>query len=157
MSIKKIIKEYNDIFNGQPWYGTSLMDTLNDISFDEVNVKIKNKSHSIAELLKHMLNWRLYFIEKLNGNKNYKIENDSNADWEKNLIIKDENEWNDLMNELNESQKKLIGTLLLKSEDWLWETTPGEIFNNEYLVKGIMDHDVYHLGQIRLVHKMVKT
>lgn len=155
MKIDQLINDYHEVFDGKPWHGASVMETLRSISPGIVNTRSEGKSHTIAELVKHMLNWRNFVIERLNGNSDFSIELNSNLDWEENFIIEDEKEWESLIGELNVSQEKLAEALMKKGEDWLVQKAPSEDYNNEFMLRGIIFHDVYHLGQIRLIQKLI--
>lgn len=157
MEIDKLLNDYNEIFDGQPWFGESLMSTVLAISFEQVNVKVQKNSHSIAGIIKHMLNWRKYVLEKLNGNREYEIVLNSNSDWEENFMVKDEEEWKGLIGELKNSHDQILSTIMKKSDDWLMLKTPSKDFTNDHLVRGIIYHDIYHLGQIRLILTLVKS
>ena len=61
--------------------------------------------------------------------------------------------WENLIQQFKDSQDKL--TTLLKSKQDPFLETPYGNKNFKYLVDGILHHDLYHLGQIGLVNKML--
>lgn len=156
MTISELVKEYKEVFDGNPWHGESLAGTLASIPFSLVHYKPKETFHSIAELVQHLLAWRNFVLEKLNGNREYDIELNSVTDWAEKVHLKDSSEWTQLLEELRSSQTALEVSLLQKSDEWLSEETPGKNYPNQYMMLGLMHHDLYHLGQIRLIRKMAE-
>ncbi len=97
-----IIEELSTVFNGKPWYGNAVLKILNDIDWRIVN-DTKYTDKSIAVLLKHMVNWRVFVIKKLQGNETYDIIIDEANDWTK-LSVHNEEEWLQLLKEIVNSQ-----------------------------------------------------
>ena len=79
-----------------------------------------------------------------------RIENDSEEDWPTPL----DHSYKQVLKEFDETQEKI--TILLKSKDRTWLSTmvPGTKFTFETLMRGIVDHDIYHIGQIALLQKL---
>ena len=156
MTIEEVVKEYKEIFEGEPWHGEALLNTLEGISFQLVNYKPREDFHSIAELLNHLLAWRKFVLEKLHGNQEYDIEINSPQDWEQHIRLESLKEWRKLIEEVKSSQQEIEKTLSGKKDEWLLQYTPGKNYSNEYMMMGIIHHDVYHAGQIRLIRKMAE-
>lgn len=62
------------------------------------------------------------------------------------------NAWNALKNKLAENQQYLL--TLLSQNDRVVANKP---YSFQYLLNGIIQHDLYHLGQISYIHKMHQT
>ncbi|NNE76601.1 MAG: DinB family protein [Pricia sp.] len=153
--IKALLHSIRTSFQGKPWYGISVMEKLEAVDWNCVNDKPQGSSKSIAILLKHMINWRVLVLKKLEGNKQFDIEINSADDWPI-LHIDTEAEWNDLISELRETQEKLIQALTRHEDEFLALEVPGRDYDFDFLLKGIIEHDIYHLGQIALIYSMVK-
>ncbi|AHM63249.1 hypothetical protein D770_25020 [Flammeovirgaceae bacterium 311] len=156
MMLANLIDELGEVFEGEPWYGVSVLDSLNQLPPEVLNYKPYAAGHSVAFLLKHMLSWRIFVLEKLKENEAYAIELNSSADWDKELVIGDEEEWQQLVEAFKHSQQELISLLGKKREEYLERQVPGKAYNYGYLLRGILYHDIYHLGQIRLTWKMAE-
>jgi hypothetical protein len=63
--------------------------------------------------------------------------------------------WGNLVDEFNQSQKELIN--LLESQNDVFLDNKYQDNNFDYLLEGIIHHDVYHLGQIGLVISILKN
>ena len=137
------------VVKGTPYYGDSINSIIDQLTFEHANNAIED-GHSIAQILKHMQAWRLYAIEHLKGNDHYDLELGSDKDWSK-LIVNSPSEWNALKEEFKESHERLTGLLKRKDNSWLSIKMPGKEFSYNFMLKGIMQHDLYHIGQVNLL------
>lgn len=147
--IQALIRRFQAIYNGHPWYGTNLLASLEQITPEMSLQSLLPEKKNIAEILKHVVAWRQFLIEHLQGNSSYRIELNSALDWPS---VKDLG-WNDLLEELSQSQEQILH-LLAEQEDTLLKktlTNTGEPYTFRYLIEGILQHDAYHLGQINLL------
>jgi uncharacterized damage-inducible protein DinB len=152
MTVNEISDQLENVYSGRPWFGMSVLEKLNDIPPENIHKKI-NAGHSIAELISHMIAWRNYVIEKLNGNKSYKIQLNSKVDWPD---VPQSAHLNDLVTELQKSQYTLLEKLK-QSDDSLLEADFNEKGHKfKVLLDGIIQHDIYHLGQIAILNSLLK-
>ena len=153
MTIDQLIEEYTEVFEGSPWYGESIQKTLKSIPYELVNEKRSPQEHSIADICLHMLNWRKFVIEKIKGHETFDIVLNTNADWEAEVFLESPQAWQKLQDALQASQLALVTLLRSKPEEWLEQQVAGKEYHNLYMLRGIMQHDIYHLGQIRLIKR----
>ncbi len=59
---------YNSIF-GEPWYGSSAISILQDISVEQAFQKPISSAHNIIELTLHIAAWTEETLSRFNGNK----------------------------------------------------------------------------------------
>ncbi len=149
--VEKLIRKLSESFNGSPLFGESMMTQLDKVKWEMANTSI-GSAHSIAELVQHIIYWRVFAIEKLTGN----VQEDKPKDWVA-ISIDSVGDWSDLMEKLNSSQKELVEALQSKTDDFLMENLPNRTYTYEDLVEGTIQHDVYHLGQIGMVVKGVNN
>jgi uncharacterized damage-inducible protein DinB len=153
---QKLIGNLNESFSGKPWLGNSLLENLNAIDYKLVNQTMGNSGNSIAILVQHIINWRIFVVEKLEGNELFEIELNSEKDWTK-ISVENEAEWNELLEKLASSQSQIIKILSDKTNDnFLDDITLGEKYSLEYLIEGIIQHDIYHSGQIGILNSQLK-
>lgn len=157
MDIEDSIRQLEAIFEGDPWLGRSILKSLKSIPFKFWDVKPEKSKHSIAEFVFHMVDWRVFVVEKLKENQSYSIAMDSEMDWRKDVSIATEREKKECLAELIKTQEEILKLLAEKSDSWLQEFVLGKDYKNEYMVIGVMQHDIYHLGQINLIHSQIKV
>jgi len=150
-----IIANLKACFDGKPWYGDSVMKKLDSISWEMVNEN-NYKSKSIAVLVQHILNWRIFVLKKLEGDLAYNLVIDGENDWTP-IHILDEDAWLALKEKLVKSQQSLLDKLKSHNDGILTQKVPGKTYNFGVILTSIAQHDIYHLGQIAMLHSMQKS
>lgn len=154
--INDLLEKLEDSFNGDPWYGESLMHKLENIDFEIANSTPEGISNSIANLVQHIINWRVYLIEKLKGNVEYAIELNTSSDWS-NVEINSKGDWTKLKSALEDTQDEITGLLQVNDDEFLELQVPGRSYNFKFLIEGIIQHDIYHTGQIAIVARQASV
>lgn len=137
-------------FDGEPWYGPSVMDTLSDVTLEETLNQLKN-SHTIVELVEHMIAWRTFVIKRLQGENDFEVEQEDSF---KNVAAMTTERWQDAVQRLHETQETLMQILSQTSDEKLMEMVAGREYTVDKMLHGIIQHDAYHIGQIVLLRKM---
>ncbi|WP_165499056.1 DinB family protein [Gramella sp. KN1008] len=151
-----MIRSLSEIFEGEPWYGESVMKKLENVPYKIGYETCVPDSHSVAEIVGHLISWKSFAAEKLNDNNGYDIEIDSETDWPI-VEIKSPEEWEALKRRLVAAQSNIYKFLEAKPDDsFLEEKVNGQDYNFEFLIRGIIQHDIYHLGQIGLIESQLK-
>ncbi len=156
MDIEDCIVQIKEVFDGEPWYGSSILKVLENIPVEFWNQKVGKMSHSIAELVYHIIDWRSFVVEKLKNNTVYSIELNSEKDWRKQVSIVSQDQKKVIIKELNKTQELILEELDQKSDSWLNESVLGKDYSNQYMINGLVQHDIYHLGQINMLYNMLK-
>jgi uncharacterized damage-inducible protein DinB len=139
-----IIRQLERAFNGPAWHGPSVIETLNKVNEDSSQNKFKD-SHTLIQLIAHMVAWRKFVIEKLNGNDAYDVSDEQNFP-----------SLNDLKEEIHQlkfTQLKLVKAIENFPEEKLREKVPTREYSFQTMLHGILHHDLYHLGQIALLNR----
>lgn len=154
---EELVKTINETYSGSPWYGPSIKEKLTSISHLQAIVRFAPGKKNIAEYVEHMLAWRMFVIERLQGNFDYKIDIDSEVDWPR-VDELDEAGWKNLLDRLDESQWQLTQLISVFPDENLDTKIPFTGENNytyNKMLHGLYQHDVYHLGQISLVLSLI--
>lgn len=153
--IQRLIRQLENTYSGQPWYGDGTLASLQKITAEQSFRALIPGKKSIAEILRHMVAWRLFLIEHLQGNSSYRIELDSVQDWPPVRGMS----WEDLLAELARSQQTIVETLAGYGDNLLeQELSNGtDRYNYRFLIEGVIQHDIYHLGQINLVRAVLEA
>ena len=148
--LKPIIENLIECFDGKPWYGISVMEKLEDIPWEIVNQK-RNGDKSIAVLVQHIINWRIFVLMKLRGHSEYDMVLDGAMDWVE-VHIADQQEWKGLQQRLVETQQEILAVLNAADDTILAKQVPGKGYTFTTILIGITQHDSYHLGQIAMLN-----
>ncbi len=138
--------QFASMYNGHPWYGDSICQILENVTPAKAYWRPTRDAHSIAQLVSHMMYWRHTLIKRLDGDINYKPSMKSDDNWKSNGQLKKLG-WKSLRKSLDESQTKLLN-LLAKQNDTLLKKKYSEKASFLDLINGILQHDLYHTGQI---------
>ena len=149
--IQGLVKRLENSYQGTPWYGNALLPALKKISSERAKTQVKPGAKSIAALLRHMVAWRQFLIAHLQGDNTFDIELNGAMDWPP----VDGLTWEELVEELEVSQTTILHLLSQQTDSWLKEMVGNRTYNNRFLVEGVIQHDIYHLGQINLLNNLV--
>jgi len=147
------INQFQAIFNGEPWFGDSFDAKLSGLSEADAFRRPSPVIHSVAELVSHCIYWRQPLIKILQGDTTYKGSMKDEKNW-MNLEKLKPKGWATLLTEWETSQEELI-SLLSKAPAKFLDQPFQDSHTMRHLVEGILQHDIYHLGQIGLVKKLV--
>jgi uncharacterized damage-inducible protein DinB len=152
--INHITARMHAVAEGSPWFGLSVKEALETIDHVQAVERI-NKQHNIAEILNHINQWKKFSFEKTAGDTGFDIVLNSNQDWKK-IDHLTAREWQALRDMYFELNAELVDAIQHVKKDWLDQIVPDRKYSFADLFHGIIDHDIYHLGQIIIVHKMIK-
>ncbi|HEY0656771.1 MAG TPA: DinB family protein [Chryseosolibacter sp.] len=147
---EKILSLLKRTFERGAWHGPSVKEALKDVD-RELALKRIGNTHSIIELVAHMTSWRLYVINRLQGNNSYVVSDSMN--------FPKRDDWQNVLAELDNSQQQLLALIETFPVYKLSELVPVSEQNYTYntLLNGIIHHDVYHAGQIMLIRRAMEV
>lgn len=126
-----------------------MMEILNNVDAAKA-FQSTSHIHGICELVQHITTWRVFAIKKLDGDQNYDVSQEEN--W-KDATNQNETAWKIILSELDDSQEKLLEKLEAFSDQNLDEVVPGKAYSYYTLIHGVIQHDLYHLGEIALLSR----
>ncbi len=148
---ERVTKQLNDFYNGDNCVTDNLEKKVFSLTPAIALTKAQGHSHSVAQLVSHIAAWRNFVLQKLNGNNDYDIEDNSTTDWP------DPVDWNATRKEFEICHQNLLAAIKdFPVEQW-HEKVPGRNYSFIYLINGIVEHDYYHYGQIGSVIAAVKN
>ncbi len=139
-----------EIYYGNPWYGDSVSKILDKINPANAVKKIIPDGHTIVDILYHIMTWRYFTIMQLRRDKEYDVRQNDKNDWR--IIDYNKKElWKDALSEFDNTHKMLITELHKFDNDKIDEKVHSRNYSYKYLLNGLIQHDIYHLGQISLI------
>jgi uncharacterized damage-inducible protein DinB len=144
--IERIAKLLRRTFEKGAWYGPSVQDVLSKVTAANAHQRVAN-THSIIELVAHMTSWRNYVTSRLGNGPYLDVSDEMNFPQEK--------DWQKVKIAFEQSQAALMQAVESFPLDKLDELVPQASHKYTYytLLHGIVDHDIYHTGQISLILK----
>ena len=95
-----------------------------------------------------MTAWRNFVIQRLMGNTTYELTEAVN--WSPTHSLSD-TEWQRIQRDLDQSQRRLLVSLDQLEDKKLAEPVDHRSYDYYVLLHGIIQHDLYHIGQIKLL------
>jgi uncharacterized damage-inducible protein DinB len=153
---EKLQHQLTQILSGNAWYGPNVYDLLSKVTFEAAYEKPPGSIHNIAEIVLHMIAWTEEVMDRLNGQT---PGIPASGDWPP-TGAPDEQKWHNYVDDL-----KLVNVNLLEvirnfpTEQW-GEIIPDERepkvdFSYAELIEGLIQHHVYHSGQIAILNRII--
>jgi len=151
--IQYLVSQLQESFNGDPWFGRNAEKLLGEVT-ETLAFQKPNGQHSIAELVWHMVNWREFVISRFKKDETKDLHYFEANDWRQ-LDHSDRSLWQHGLQKLNETQELLINILQDQTDSILDKIVEERTYSYRNLLNGIVQHDIYHLGQIAYLVKFL--
>ena len=154
-AILHYIDQLGKNMNGDIWVEETFGKKLHGINEDTVFNRPQPNVHSVGEVISHLLEWRISILNLLRGGLRT-LTDAGLKNWRTNEELSQIG-WQSLLASFNKSQEEIIETLHGKHDSFLQQKANGEKHELQYYLDGLLQHDMYHLGQIGLILKLQKT
>lgn len=132
------------------WYGPSLAELLAKTSPELATTPPLPDAHSIATLLQHLLLWNERI--RLTSADHPMPKWEPEKEWAEPPIP-----WSELVARWNQSRDRLEERIRKFPVEDLPKTVPGRDYAYEFLLRGSIEHVIYHSGQIAMVLSMLRS
>ena len=154
--IARIVDQLEREHAGDPWHGSALSAILDGVTWQQAAAKPLADAHSIWELVLHMTGWKNETRRRLSGAPAGEPEN---GDWPA-VGQTSAERWTEALEHLELAHRLLVSAVKDFPEPDLYVPT-NDARNRELgvgvtyyeLLHGIVQHDVYHAGQIAILKK----
>ena len=147
--IERILDQMDRAFSGDAWHGPSLMQALEGISAEDASRHSVTGVHSIWELVHHITAWNTISQHRLRGET---VEVTSQRDWPPVWEVS-EVSWTRALENLAQSHARLRGATAELKDEQLEQKAQGPDVSRYVLLHGIIQHILYHTGQIAILKK----
>ncbi len=147
--VSRVLDQLRRAWNGDAWHGPPLWRILDGTSAETAAARPLAGIHSIAELVLHIAAWHEAAIRRLQGQE-YEPSPSQNFPEVYGLT---EAAWQNALSELQRSFEGLCVTVESLRDDHLDLALPGQRSSAYVLLHGVVQHDLYHAGQIALLKK----
>jgi uncharacterized damage-inducible protein DinB len=155
---EKLQQKLQNVLSGDPWYGNNVYSIIEQVTFEAAFEKPPGAAHTIAGIVLHMLSWTEEVLDRLNGKA---PGLPLSGDWP-DTGSPDEEKWQNYVNDLklvNVNLSAAIGNF--PEEQWNEpvsgerEPSLGTGVTYEGLISGLIQHHVYHAGQIAILNRII--
>jgi uncharacterized damage-inducible protein DinB len=148
----RIADQLHRAFNGDAWHGDSLLEILNGVTAAQAAARPIPHAHTIWELVRHIAAWDGAVLRRLGGvalelshaEDFTSVSDTSDSAWRKTLV------------ELKQVHQELVDAVATLPDTRLFELVPGKEgahYTFYYMLHGVVQHELYHAGQIALLKK----
>jgi uncharacterized damage-inducible protein DinB len=148
--INRILDQMDRAFSGDAWHGPPLKSLLDGLLAEDASKHPVEGAHSIWELVQHITAWNTIVRRELLGESlSITPEQDWPPVWEVS-----EPAWQRTLENLVEARSRLHTTVQGLRDEQLEQKPSKRTVNSRYvMLHGIVQHDLYHAGQIALLKK----
>lgn len=158
--IDRIVDQLQREHRGDPWHGSPLLEILDGVTAAQAAARPLPQAHSIWELVLHVTAWKGEVCRRLSGAP---AGEPAGGDWPAAGDPTDQR-WNDARARLEAVHEQLIAAIRRLSESLLFEPTKdprnrplGTGVTYYELLHGLVQHDVYHAGQIAILKRALQA
>jgi len=149
----RIADQLRRAFRGDAWHGPSLLDLLAEITPEQARARPMRSVHSIWELVLHIDIYLQVGFDATQGTPMPKLYG-TERDWPA-LTADSAEAWFDAQDRLFQNAEKLAQAIEKFDEAKLRDIAPGRSYDFYYLFHGIVQHSLYHAGQIAILKKAI--
>jgi uncharacterized damage-inducible protein DinB len=153
--IEQYINQLKETWEGDPWFGRAGKQLLGEVDEGIAFTKL-NGQHSILELVWHMYTWKAFAVNRLQANATEDLNYFESQDWRE-LDHSNTALWQEGLQKLEEAQTELLAVLQQLDDAALEQNVRERDYNNRKLIAGVIQHDIYHLGQIAFIVKALRN
>ncbi len=147
--IERITDQLERAFRGEAWHGPSVRQILSGVNYATANTLPMKGVHTIWEIVLHMIVWMRLTVRALDG-ESMAANPPPDQDWPE-VEEANEDAWAETLDELVEIHNTLSDKVSNLTDDDLIKFVPGRDFTWYFLIHGIVQHNLYHAGQIAII------
>jgi uncharacterized damage-inducible protein DinB len=146
---ERIADQLRRAFYGEAWSGPSVTEVLQGVTAQFAARNSLRDAHSIWELVNHITAWVDIARRRVNGEQ---VEVTPERNFPP-VVDTSETAWNQSLQRLAQAEEALRQTILQMPESRLGETGIKGSDTVYVLLHGVVQHSLYHAGQIMLLRK----
>jgi uncharacterized damage-inducible protein DinB len=149
--IERILDQLKRAYEGNAWHGPSVRESLSGVTAAQAHARPLANAHSIWELIQHIAVWENVGRRRLEGDR-AAIEISSPEDWPP-ADDTSETAWERSKAALDRGHEALREAISRIAEERLDEPILEGMSSVYVTVHGVIQHDLYHAGQIAMLKK----
>lgn len=150
--VKRISDQLRRSHQGIAWHGPSLVELLNGLTAEQANRRPVPNAHTIWELVLHITAWEEVVSRRLSGEDVPDLPPDEDFP-----AVNDATDaaWKSAQERMNDVQQQLAQKITQLTDDELKRTVAGKEYSVYFMLHGVIQHNLYHAGQIAILKKAV--
>ncbi|MBL8205822.1 MAG: DinB family protein [Blastocatellia bacterium] len=156
---KRIADQLKRAYEGPAWHGPSLLEALSGVTARQALARPIPNTHSIWQLVLHIAAWMDAVRERI---ENGPVREPADGDWPE-ITDTSETGWQATLDLLTQRQQALLSVLTNLTDEQLKRRLGAEHdpptasgYSAYYNLHGVIHHNLYHVGQIVLLKKLLQ-
>lgn len=149
---KRIADQLHRAYAGRAWHGPALRQLLLGVGAKQAAARPLRRAHTMWELVLHITAWKRAVLRRMQG----KPLSLSPAQNFPPMPKATPANWNSTLAALRTAQEDLHRALTALPEARLRRIVPGKRYTLYFMLHGLVQHDLYHAGQIALLKKAAR-
>lgn len=146
----RIADQLRRAFEGNAWHGPALLELLQDVDAATAAAKPLPSVHSIWELVLHIAAWDGAVLRRLGGKK-AQLKSAQNFP---RVPAPTEAAWREAIERMKRTHETLINAVAALPDSRLRDRVPGKRYDFYHMLHGLVQHELYHAGQIAILKKV---
>lgn len=147
--VKRIQDQLRRSFEGPAWHGPSIKELLANVTAEQAASKPLPEAHSIWEIVLHIAAWEEGALLRLAGER---AELSAEEDWP-HVTDTSEAAWRETLELMERNHLRLRGAIAGLDDSRLPERVVDGMSSIYGTLHGVIQHNLYHAGQIALLKK----
>jgi len=136
---------------GGAWHGPALLELLADVTAEQAASRPVPNAHSIWEIVLHVAAWQGFAAAAVAGGS-MPIDLPEEENWPP-VTDAGPEAWRAAVAEVGEANRRLRAAVRKLSDEDLERIVAGREYSVYFLLHGVVQHGLYHAGQIALLKK----
>lgn len=146
----RIADQFRRAYEGDAWHGPALLELLKDVDLKTAVAKPIAGAHSIWEIVLHIAAWDEATLRRLEGHVSQPDGDENFPPVPKNPTERD---WKDAVAAVKATHDRLVREVAALPDSRLSDMTPGKNYDFYHQLHGVVQHELYHAGQVALLKK----
>lgn len=151
--VERILDQYDRAMNGDAWHGDPVWKILEGIPAEQAACRRAANTHAIWELVSHMTYWETEVCRRISGlpsrpakELNFPAVPEATAE-----------NWNSSLNQFRRSNADFRQAVSKLDPSRLDQAPEGRVKTIYVEVHGVIQHHIYHAGQIAILRKFLDS
>jgi uncharacterized damage-inducible protein DinB len=146
---ERILDQFERAFSGDAWYGDSILEILENVRAEKALARPFPNALNIWQIVLHLTFTEKVMRRRLEGEEAKIVGSEDFPP----VPETSETAWENAIRELKNSHEKLKETIKNLDDAQLDESVKGWDHSKYFLLHGLIQHLIYHGGQIALIKK----
>lgn len=153
IEVQRILDQLKRAYEGEAWHGPSVREVLSGVTAEQAHARPIANGHTIYELVRHIAVWEDAGRRRLEGDR-AQIPISSPEDWPTPQDTSASG-WEQAKAALDRGHQELMKAISHLDESKLDEPVLEGLSSVYVTVHGVIQHDLYHAGQIAILKKAI--